>query len=98
MKTIKIILTAAIFITLASCTNPVEPKIYNHGVITWQNLEGGFWSIMPERVVPFNLPDKFKANGIQVKYIYEGMLNKTNSAIQWGKQVRLTEIKFWRIK
>jgi len=79
-------------LTLAGCTT--APDIYKHGKITYQNLEGGFWSIMPEAVVPRNLPEKFKKEGLRVRYIYKNMeLQKIRSTIQWGKGIDLIIIE-----
>ena len=79
------------FLFLIGCSNPIEPN-YHKGTMVYQNLEGGFWSIMPEAVVPYELDNKFKVEGLGVEYEYKGMA-KTKSAIQWGKQVRLTFIR-----
>ena len=91
MNKVKVLIIAAVFI-FCGCDNLVEPDIFNYGEVTYQTIEGGFWAIMPEKIVPYNLPENFRVEGLKVKYIYEQQLSKSQSTIQWGKQVKLTYI------
>ncbi len=73
MKTLFIV-SFLVFLFFGCNNNPIAPpNILHKGIITYQNIEGGFWSIMPEKLVPFNLPKNFEREGVEVVYKYKSM-------------------------
>jgi hypothetical protein len=65
------------------------------GVITYIDLEGGFYGIISgdgHHYDPINLPGEFQEDGIHVKYILE-ILDDQSNIHQWGTMVEVIHIE-----
>ncbi|TXB62735.1 hypothetical protein [Phaeodactylibacter luteus] len=62
------------------------------GKVAYQNLEGGFWSIIGakgEQLRPVNMPEQLKTEGAAVEISYRPV-EEEMSMIMWGQAVTIT--------
>lgn len=74
--------------------SPVQPYIIDEGVVTYINLEGGFYGIKSTRgnYDPINLPKEFMQNGLKVKFSAR-ILYDMASIHMWGTLIEIIQIE-----
>jgi len=74
---------------------PAEETKMETGVVKFINLEGGFYGIVGDtgqKYDPSNLPDKFKKDGMKVRFTAKEKKGAVSFRM-WGKIVELTKIE-----
>lgn len=72
-----------------------QEKEMRQGMITYVNLEGGFYGIIDDagrHLDPVNLPAQYRKDGLKVNFSYRASKNSV-SFHMWGTIIELIEIK-----
>ena len=78
------------------CKDKEPERVKAAGVVTWIDLEGGFWGIKADDGGHYDplssLPKEFRKNGLKVRF--EAIIDKgTISFHMWGKIIKIEKIE-----
>lgn len=75
--------------------NTVEMRIIATGTVHFQEIEGGFWSIVADDGARYDtgeLPTKFQKDGMRVKFQAKKLEGMTSTHM-WGEMVEVSHIE-----
>ncbi|MCP1662299.1 MAG: DUF333 domain-containing protein [Methanocalculus sp. MSAO_Arc1] len=96
--TIGLVALAACLLLAAGCVNgkpPESPEVTGIGVVTYIDLEGGFYGIIADdgrEFLPLNLPEDLKVDGTEIVFTGE-VREDVITMYMWGTPLQLEDIQ-----